>query len=215
MRLCDISNWEEIELFDDESETGGISYDGETLDNFVGECDISEDITIEELNKDLKDCGIRPIKIDIDDLFYNKAEKDLGKYVDMILGIEEHLKSQFSSPSRYMQWMSDLHFERQTIYDDILESYEMEWSDISVEEKVKIGFDYDDLGSAIAYLTDKVLCVEGYDGYMVWDTKQRKRLLSDDEKKAMASARKLVIDGKLKDAYELILTIKSGDYDGE
>lgn len=61
MRLKDIMNWEEIELFDDESETGGISYEGETLDNFVGECDISEDITIEELNEELKSCGIKPI----------------------------------------------------------------------------------------------------------------------------------------------------------
>ena len=61
MRLCDMSNWEKIELFDDETETGGISYDGETLDNFVGECDIKEDITIEELNDELKSCGIKPI----------------------------------------------------------------------------------------------------------------------------------------------------------
>ena len=60
-----------------------------------------------------------------------------------------------------------------------------------------------------------MLCVEYYDDHMIWDTKQRKRLLSDDEYKAMASARKLVIGGKLKDAYELILTIKSGDYGGE
>lgn len=63
MRLCDIRNWEEIELFDDGSEYGGISYDGETLDNFVGECDISEDISIEELNEELKSCGIKPINL--------------------------------------------------------------------------------------------------------------------------------------------------------
>ena len=66
MRLRDIRNWEDIELFDDETEYGGISYDGETLDNFVGECDISEDITIGELNEELKSCGIKPIKIYID-----------------------------------------------------------------------------------------------------------------------------------------------------
>ena len=61
MRLCDIDNWENIELFDDETEFGGISYMGETLDNFVGECDISTNITIKELNEKLKDCGIKPI----------------------------------------------------------------------------------------------------------------------------------------------------------
>lgn len=65
-QLCDIENWKDIELFDDETETGGISYDGETLDNFVGECEIDEDITIKELNKELKDCGIKPIKIYIE-----------------------------------------------------------------------------------------------------------------------------------------------------
>lgn len=63
MKLKDIENWKNIELFDDETEYGGISYDGETLDNFVGECDISRDISIEELNKELKDCGIKPINL--------------------------------------------------------------------------------------------------------------------------------------------------------
>lgn len=66
MRLGDIRNWEEIELFDDDSETGGISYGGETLGNFVGECGISEDISIEELNEELKDCGIKPINLGCD-----------------------------------------------------------------------------------------------------------------------------------------------------
>ena len=110
--------------------------------------------------------------------------------------------------------MSNLPIERQTIYDVIMLNYECGDSDVSVEEKVEMGFDYDDLEDAIAYLTDNVLCVECYDGYMIYDNKGRKRFLSNGERKTMSSARKMVIDGKLKDGYELILTIESGDYDG-
>lgn len=154
----------------------------------------------------------------IDELFYKKAEEDLDEYVDMILGIEEHLESQFSSPTRYTQWMCDYERHRQNIYDDILEMYEMDCSDTDksvMEEKMAQGFDYNDLGSAIAYLYDNVLDVWHYDDYLVWDTKNKKRALSFDEREILDCSQRFLLEGKLKEAYELILAINSGDYDGE
>lgn len=49
------------ELKDDETETGGIEYPGETVSNFIGYTDLSLDDSIELLNKELKDSGIKPI----------------------------------------------------------------------------------------------------------------------------------------------------------
>lgn len=63
MRLYEIKEWEDIVLFDDSTGYGGISYDGETLGNFVSECEISEDISVRELNEKLKNCGIKPLKL--------------------------------------------------------------------------------------------------------------------------------------------------------
>ena len=147
-----------------------------------------------------------------EEIFLQKAEEDLGEYVDMIIGIEEHIECQYSSPVAYMQFMCDYTKQQQSIYDDILEAYECDCGDISIEEKIKIGFDQTDLGSALVHLTDQVLDAHCYDGYEIYDNNHQKRFLTDEEKNIMNRARRLIIDGELKEAYELVLTIDSGKY---
>lgn len=54
----------DIELEDDETECGGTSYSGETVGDFVLEIlNDEEDLTIEELNAILVDCGIKEIEV--------------------------------------------------------------------------------------------------------------------------------------------------------
>lgn len=51
----------DLELEDDDTETGGTSFAGETVRDFLEEADC-EITTLEELNEALTGCGIRPIK---------------------------------------------------------------------------------------------------------------------------------------------------------
>lgn len=57
----------QIELQDDsESLTGGISYVGETADNFAMECELYDSencVDFNKLNSALHDCGIKAIKV--------------------------------------------------------------------------------------------------------------------------------------------------------
>lgn len=54
----------DIELEDDETECGGTAYSGETVGDFVLEIlNDEEDLTIEELNAILVDCGIKEIEV--------------------------------------------------------------------------------------------------------------------------------------------------------
>lgn len=50
-----------IYLEDDATETGGISFIGETLDNFLDEIEMPYDTPLEEINKALSECGIMPV----------------------------------------------------------------------------------------------------------------------------------------------------------
>jgi hypothetical protein len=56
-----IRNYLDYELEDDDTETGGISFNGETVRDFIGDTDMSEDDTLDNLNKALVSCGIKPI----------------------------------------------------------------------------------------------------------------------------------------------------------
>jgi hypothetical protein len=51
----------DYELQDGEGEFGGISYVGETLDNFIAEVELSENTAMRYVNAALKRCGIEPI----------------------------------------------------------------------------------------------------------------------------------------------------------
>jgi len=57
-----IAKYLDIELKDDNTSNGGISYAGETVRDFVLECNIGMNIALKELNKHLKSCGIQKIK---------------------------------------------------------------------------------------------------------------------------------------------------------
>ncbi len=56
-----VRNYLNYELEDDDTETGGVSFNGETVADFIGDADISEDDDLDKLNKALVSCGIRPI----------------------------------------------------------------------------------------------------------------------------------------------------------
>jgi len=53
------SKWASIELVDGPGESGGISYVGETLDNFMGECGMTGDEPYSELKKAFNECGVK------------------------------------------------------------------------------------------------------------------------------------------------------------
>lgn len=55
-----IKDFLDYELKDDNTEFGGISYIGETLEDFIAEVEISD---IDDINIILKECGIEPIVI--------------------------------------------------------------------------------------------------------------------------------------------------------
>lgn len=54
-----------IELEDDETPYGGTSFRGETVFDFLCCFNDDEFDSIEELNKALKECGIKPIKVEV------------------------------------------------------------------------------------------------------------------------------------------------------
>lgn len=51
-----------IELEDDNTETGGISHIGETLGEFLSETELFNRSDIRNINKALKECGIKEIR---------------------------------------------------------------------------------------------------------------------------------------------------------
>jgi hypothetical protein len=58
----EIEKYLNYELEDDNTKFGGISFVGETLQNFLDECEIDYNISFKKLNKILKSNGIKPIK---------------------------------------------------------------------------------------------------------------------------------------------------------
>ena len=52
---------EMVELRDDSSKMGGISFHGECVYDFLEENGLSPDISLNELNKELRECGIEEI----------------------------------------------------------------------------------------------------------------------------------------------------------
>lgn len=77
-----IEKYLDIELEDGEGPYGGVSFDGETLRDFVEECDIDpKEWSLKDINDALKDCGIKPISPSIKEEWYGidvdkeKAEK--------------------------------------------------------------------------------------------------------------------------------------------
>lgn len=57
-----VKDYLDYELYDDETESGGISFIGETLKDFIEEAGMSENTSIKHINDILKQCGIKPIK---------------------------------------------------------------------------------------------------------------------------------------------------------
>ena len=51
-----------IVLEDDDTETGGVGFEGETLGEFLDSVDMTGETDIDIINKVLKDCGIKEIE---------------------------------------------------------------------------------------------------------------------------------------------------------
>lgn len=97
-------------LEDDETETGGTAFEGETLEHFMREVYAGYDkvVTLKLVNKDLKVCGIMPIKDGTDEHEVEEAVK--GKWNRYLVylknwtethGFEEHFGE---SPLDYSVW---------------------------------------------------------------------------------------------------------------
>lgn len=52
-----------MELHDDNTDFGGVSFLGETVEDFIAETGFTKWDSVEELNKVLIQCGIKPIEI--------------------------------------------------------------------------------------------------------------------------------------------------------
>ena len=77
------------ELNDGPFEDGGISFMGETLEDFLGEVDMSIDDSAEEINKALMECGILPVlefEWNMAKKNYVREPKKLSKMIDTHLG---------------------------------------------------------------------------------------------------------------------------------
>lgn len=78
-----------VELQDGPGATGGISFTGETLENFLKEAGLSTDSSMEEINKALVECGILPI-LDftwrMHETSYKTDEEKISMTVDQHLG---------------------------------------------------------------------------------------------------------------------------------
>lgn len=94
-------------LKDDDTETGGTAFDGETLEDFMNEMYDETDhvVTLETVNESLKDCGIRPI---VDSEEVNKSFENvwsrylayLKEWADTHIGLEHFGEN----PMDYSEW---------------------------------------------------------------------------------------------------------------
>ena len=72
--------YKDIELEDDALTTGGIAHQGETLGEFMGD-DIDKEESIGELQKSLKECGIKQIP-EADEYVYELIQQRLWDIED-------------------------------------------------------------------------------------------------------------------------------------
>ena len=80
---------ERITLKDDATETGGISYIGKTLDNFMVEAGVPFGSSLKRVNKALVECGIEPLinhNVGLSQLIVSIAEQDGETGVRLCVG---------------------------------------------------------------------------------------------------------------------------------
>lgn len=75
-------NWRDIELKDDDSLEGGVSYEGETLGHFIDEVGTEDIKSLEDLNSALRECGIQPVEKSLEESF--SLEEELKQTEDKI-----------------------------------------------------------------------------------------------------------------------------------
>ena len=77
----------DVLLKDDKTETGGMSFMGETLKDFLDELEMDYNTPINEVNKALVDCGIEPIMIE-----KQKRKKGLKEYLQVCESLCQKIK---------------------------------------------------------------------------------------------------------------------------
>ena len=77
----------DVLLKDDKTETGGMSFMGETLKDFLDELEMDYNTPINEVNKALVDCGIEPIMIE-----KQKRNKGLKEYLQVCESLCQKIK---------------------------------------------------------------------------------------------------------------------------
>ena len=78
------------ELEDDDTPTGGVSWWGEQIKDFLDSAGIAKNITISELNKALKDSGIKPITAEDIKRYMNKRGVKEAESKPYILSEKEY-----------------------------------------------------------------------------------------------------------------------------
>ena len=77
----------DVVLKDDKTETGGTSFMGETLKDFLDELEIDYNTPIGDVNKTLVDCGIQPIMFG-----EGKKKRSLNEYLQIFESLIQNIR---------------------------------------------------------------------------------------------------------------------------
>ena len=136
----------DVKLEDDETENGGVSFDGETVRDFIA--DVSGDetkiTTIDELNDALKQCGIKPVGVANEDKKCEEKECEEKK-------LDEDAKV-ISSLDEFKPWSG-----AEATWDKIISADKFEAFDSYIEELYPDGIDETELNDLLWFDGDSVL----------------------------------------------------------
>lgn len=130
---------ENINLVDDPTPTGGKSFDGETLNDFVVETldkNVSLRISLAEVNKKLQECGIEPINEE--QIIFQRPLK----LYEMEVKAHNFMKGWHSLKEWAEFGFNKVVFEGREFWDGLEDGYK-EFEDIDDLEMSYIDFDYD------------------------------------------------------------------------
>ena len=140
----------DVKLEDDETENGGISFDGETVRDFID--DVSSDetkiTTIDELNDALKQCGIKPVGV------ANEGKKCKSKECKEKKLDEDAMV--ISSLSEFKPWSGAV-----KVWDMIVDNDRFDEFDEYIESNYPDGIDISDLNDMLWFDGMKILDILG------------------------------------------------------
>lgn len=115
--MVKIKDFLEYELIDDDTATGGTSFDGEKVKDFIEEVEISSEEDISVLNNALIECGIEPISNE--EILKKDLENAINYYIEYA-DIDE-LKEQ-------CHWyrVNNIYMLKNIMYESYLDNYDGE-----------------------------------------------------------------------------------------